>query len=718
MGRVWRGNDEHLHREVALKELLLPRHLAGPERAEVTARAMREAQSAARINDPHVITIHDAIEHDGAPWIVMELVEGPSLGGEIARAGRIPWTRAAVIGAQIAGALAKAHVLDIVHRDIKPDNILLQRYRAILTDFGVARLVDGTTDFPRSGPVMGTPRYMAPEVLDGSIADPAADIWSLGATLYHAVQGSPPFEAPNLHAMLLAAQIRSPAPAEHAGPLRDLLQELMAKDPAQRPDASTVAQELSSNRFVRDDWLQVAEAATSHRGPSGGGEENPDVLATTRGDTLTLSIPENNIIDPGRIVTREEFVRALQAVKGQADLTAKEIATAIAVPVSTVRGYFDRNRLPAERARLVQILRICGVPPEEVPPWEQALDRARSQRAQSTPRRDSRLFTSDSGQKPSAPPEEQRDESPDDNADDADLLFRIYIPKTQLYAEQRREMLRHFRTWLTTVQGQDVREEDFSAKNGETVAFFVVPDQPRPALRQDYQDFVHFVEHCVHSPSTAVTRLTEIGIDEATGTTVVADYAKKINRMEMDLRHSRESRLLMLQQTLEGELLDKGGTPQGVATLQIRIKSLLEQVIPPPRAGAAMPALGENPHLRENTTARKDVAHSSVHVSNIFNTFNSDHVIYTANENVQGTANFGPEARQLLGLITQYAGPEAGPLLTALHEIEDPGIPAKERSTARKKLTSFLADLAKKLPGVGIDLLEAYLKQKLGFPGS
>ncbi|HEU4422853.1 MAG TPA: serine/threonine-protein kinase [Pilimelia sp.] len=234
MGRVWRARDELLHRDVAIKELVPPIGLTADERQEMRERTLREARAIARLSHPNVVRIFDILRTDGDPWIVMEYVPSRSLQDVLANDGPLPPKRVAEIGLGMLAALRAAHRAGMVHRDVKPGNVLLgDDGRVVLTDFGLAT-IPGDPVVTRTGLVLGSPAYIAPERAHDGTAEPAADMWSLGATLYAAVEGQSPYARPSAIATLAALATEPPAPARHGGPLKPLFNGLLRKDPAQR----------------------------------------------------------------------------------------------------------------------------------------------------------------------------------------------------------------------------------------------------------------------------------------------------------------------------------------------------------------------------------------------------------------------------------------------------------------------------------------------------
>jgi tRNA A-37 threonylcarbamoyl transferase component Bud32 len=244
MGAVWRARDELLNRDVAVKEIIWPPYLDKAEQETARRRAMREAQMAARLSHPNVVGIYDIVEEDGRPWIVMELVPYPSLRDVVREDGPLSPGQAAEVGLGILAALRAAHDAGVLHRDVKPGNVLLgPGGRVVLTDFGIAR-ADGSPALTTSGVLVGSPSYLSPERARGGQAGTAGDLWALGASLYAAVEGRPPFGREGVLASLTAVVTDEPDPSTRTGPLQPVISGLLRKDPGTRLGAEEVEQML------------------------------------------------------------------------------------------------------------------------------------------------------------------------------------------------------------------------------------------------------------------------------------------------------------------------------------------------------------------------------------------------------------------------------------------------------------------------------------------
>ncbi|MGW2202290.1 protein kinase domain-containing protein [Streptomyces sp. NPDC001774] len=237
MGTVWRAVDETLGRTVAVKELRFPNSIDEDEKRRLITRTLREAKAIARIRNNGAVTVYDVVDEDDRPWIVMELIEGKSLADAVREDGTLTPHRAAEVGLAILDVLRSAHRQGILHRDVKPSNVLIaEDGRVVLTDFGIAQ-VEGDPSITSTGMLVGAPSYISPERARGHKPGPAADMWSLGGLLYASVEGSPPYDKGSAIATLTAVMTEPVDPPKNAGPLLEkVIYGLLVKDPDQRLD--------------------------------------------------------------------------------------------------------------------------------------------------------------------------------------------------------------------------------------------------------------------------------------------------------------------------------------------------------------------------------------------------------------------------------------------------------------------------------------------------
>ncbi|MFI6105579.1 protein kinase [Streptomyces sp. NPDC051310] len=304
MGVVWRARDEVLGREVAVKEVRAPAGLAAADEQRLYARLEREAWAAARVSHRNVVTVYDVATEGGRPWIVMELVRGVTLSDALDAEGPVPPRRAAHIGAEVLAALRAAHGAGVLHRDVKPGNVLLANDgRVVLTDFGVAA-VEGTSPLTMTGELIGSPEFLAPERALGRTPGPASDLWSLGVLLYAAVEGNSPFRRNTPLSTLRAAVDEELPPPRRAGPLAPVIEGLLRKDPAERLSADEAAHRL---RVV---------------GAGGGARTGPVAASDTSAATVAAFPPEGTAGPAGPRASGSTVPAAQQSRRAVAVLVA------------------------------------------------------------------------------------------------------------------------------------------------------------------------------------------------------------------------------------------------------------------------------------------------------------------------------------------------------------------------------------------------------------
>ncbi|MFF5298912.1 serine/threonine-protein kinase [Streptomyces sp. NPDC013161] len=297
MGVVWRATDQLLGRQVAVKEIAQDDSLSEEEARQQRDRTLREARAVAQLRHPHIIVVHDVVEQDERPYIVMELIDGGSLAERISARGPVDAAEAARIGVALLGALRTAHAAGVLHRDIKPANVLLQTAtdeddpeRVVLTDFGIAQ-VAGATTLTESGAFVGSPEYTAPERMSGVRTGPASDLWSLGALLCTVLSGESPFHRDSLGGILHAVVIDEIRPPEQARPLLPVVRGLLERDPERRLEAAEAERMLRA--FL--DTGRTPKASTGRHPKAASGQ----AAKPTPGYTPTQrDVPRRDLVPP------------------------------------------------------------------------------------------------------------------------------------------------------------------------------------------------------------------------------------------------------------------------------------------------------------------------------------------------------------------------------------------------------------------------------------
>ncbi|MER6994107.1 protein kinase [Saccharopolyspora hirsuta] len=295
MGHVWAGTDELLHRPVAVKELRLSPGLAEEQAAEMRERALREARAMAALNHPNTVLLYDVAREDDQPFVVMELVHGLSLSQLLNKHGSLPPAKLAVLADGVAAALQAAHQVGIVHRDVKPGNVLLGADRLVkLADFGMSRSTAEST-LTRSGVLVGTPAYLAPEIAVGGELGANADLWSFGAMLFAAAEGRLPYESTGDPLITISSIVHGPVPAHRqTGPIGEVISGLMVKDPARRMPLLEVRQRVhdlarQAGAHPFEDYLRDIEPPRPIT-PTAPPSDQPTAPAAKRSTTRTAIV--------------------------------------------------------------------------------------------------------------------------------------------------------------------------------------------------------------------------------------------------------------------------------------------------------------------------------------------------------------------------------------------------------------------------------------------
>ncbi|MCT9112773.1 protein kinase [Streptomyces mirabilis] len=386
MGTVWRAYDKVLHREVAIKEVRAPAGLAAPDIDRMYTRLEREAWAAARVAHPNVVTVYDVAMEEGRPWIVMELVRGQSLADLLKTEGRLSPQRAASIGLEVLAALHAAHETGVLHRDVKPANVLIAKNgRVVLTDFGIA-MIEGDSALTMTGEVVGSPEFLSPERALGRRSGPASDLWSLGVLLYAAVEARSPFRQ-NTPLSTLRAIVDAELPqVRRAGALTPVIEGLLRKDPDERLTAEQAEQDLRliGQGGIPDtgavqpssDSATVSTQPTTRTSPADAGEQ-PTVTHSLAQATVADPLAQATVAEPSAQPTiAQPSAQAADADPVTQPTVADPLAQATVADPSA-QPTVTHSLAPAPAPAADADPRAAGTPASSVPP----VDARRSRRS-------------------------------------------------------------------------------------------------------------------------------------------------------------------------------------------------------------------------------------------------------------------------------------------------------------------------------------------------
>jgi transcriptional regulator with XRE-family HTH domain len=432
----------------------------------------------------------------------------------------------------------------------------------------------------------------------------------------------------------------------------------------------------------------------------------PDVTRSFSGATEP-STKFEEITDPDRIHTREDFARALNELKRHSGMSIKGVAQRADISSSTVSAYFSGRHLPGTEHALQDILlaafKIHDLKQHER--WLAALRRVRplpvrhlaelAETAVNVQKKD-RIYEGFRF-------EEELHEglSYGQKGDQANLLFRVYIPSERLYAAEAQRLLSLFREWLTTARGRGVRQDGYQTASGTMYEFFADASVIQSDQRELFDSFSDFLTLCSEDPSAAADLLVATGLGRASSDDLVAKSGREVHRLQVDLRHERERRMLTIRQNLEQQLLENGLDLRALPTSHIN--AVIESLVPEPSAPESLMLLAAP------WTARPTTSVTVIQNQQIIKAMEG-----TIIQSIQGTVNLGLQAKEVLTFIERYGGQEAAALESAVLELEDVAAPPAERSAAKHRLKQFLGLIRGTVRDVGVDLLAKYLESKTG----